>query len=161
MAVSDVATSMKTLKILLSQALLVVLVLYAPLLGSYLADRPLRNSLQLLLFYDDTEYADRYSESRFGMIKPGMSEEQVTDLLGFPLRIIEDCDGRIKRMIEIEGHVREVQFPDLPPHSDCPLTSTIFYYSRPGASSDHWYVRTVRFAPGGMVLNARKSFYTD
>ena len=109
---------------------------------------------------EDTLYSPGYSEAGFDQVKAGMTEPEVKDLLGLPLRVIEESNGRHKRMIDYDG-VKTVTYPDLSPGSSARTTGIIYYYTQPGNGTADWYVRAVTFTPQWVVSKVRKSYYVD
>lgn len=124
-------------------------------------DRPHEGVLAALFWRDDTQYSPGYSESLFQGITSGMSLASVTNRLGLPLRIIVDSNGRNKEMIEIANGRETVSYPDLPPNTTNQVTGMIYYYTKPGKKSDHWFVRAITLSPAGVVSNVHNSSYTD
>ena len=114
-----------------------------------------------LLLNEDTLYGPNYSEKRFDQVKVGMTEAQVKELLGLPLKVIEESNGRHKSMVDFRNGIRVVSYPDLPPGSPAKTTGIIYFYSQPASGTADWYVRTVSFTPQWIVSEAYKSYYVD
>ena len=139
----------------------VAAVVVAPSLISYLRDRPVRDPIQYWLLWDDTLYARLYSEQRFARVKPEMSDLDVRELLGPPLKVVHQHEGRIvKAVVTQEGHSVET-FPDLPASSAAKPTEFVYFYSQAGSDSDHWFVRAVVFDSTRTVKSVSRTFYAD
>jgi len=72
--------------------------------------------LVLVTITEDTEYAPGYTTSGFRDVRPGMSEFQVLDLLGPPLKSVETEETRVwcyssaGHYADGSGRVRDVVF---------------------------------------------------
>ena len=109
----------------------------------------------------DTEYSPSFSESKFSRIHLGMQREEVLDLLGNPIRIIESHRGRIVSLADFAEGEWSKRYPDLPADPKIQPDDITYFYSIPGRRSDHWYVRAVSFSREGTVTDVASSFYVD
>jgi hypothetical protein len=80
-----------------------------------------------------TKYATGYTDRAFAQIHAGMTRDEVLRVLGEPLE-------RATWSSWPEGDWK---------------------YSQPATSSGHFHLRSVRFAPDGMVSDAIRVFYFD
>ncbi|MDP8275245.1 MAG: hypothetical protein RAO92_02455 [Candidatus Euphemobacter frigidus] len=116
------------------------------------------------IFYilQSTEYAENYSEIKFNSVKVGTNYEQVIGILGTPLRVIYDADGRTLKIVDYVGHDEKIWYPDLSENSQEKCTGIILYYSLPRKPRSHgWYVRIVRLSAEGVVIRIKKSMYVS
>ena len=102
------------------------IVIFAPTFVSFWEDRPLREPLSYyLLWWEDTQYSDGYSQRAFNAVKVGDDINEVNKKLGSPLFIVanDDCsqcseDGRNK---------------------------TTNFYSRYSRRSNYWFAVSVTY----------------
>ena len=87
---------------------------------------------------EDTVYASGYSESRFRSIKHGMSSNQVVELIGAPLRVVQQDEN-----------------------DQSPETEWIYSTSSPTNRTGNFIDRTVVFDARGFVLRKETSLYVD
>ncbi|MBL7913116.1 MAG: hypothetical protein JNJ41_18780 [Bacteroidia bacterium] len=73
----------------------------------------LNGELYCLVNGDDTQYADDFSDRNFTKIKNGMTEKQVKDLLGEPLKIFSYDSLFDKKTFE-QGHCIGLKYTDHP-----------------------------------------------
>jgi outer membrane protein assembly factor BamE (lipoprotein component of BamABCDE complex) len=78
----------------------VIILLVCAAFLSFYADPKTRldgweGALLSVFFYEDTEYAPGYSDSKFLQVKPGMTDSEVPRLLGAPLNCSTNTDGSI------------------------------------------------------------------
>jgi len=52
-----------------------------------------------------------YSEIKFNSVKVGTNYEQVIGILGTPLRVIYDADGRTLKIVDYVGHDEKNMVP--------------------------------------------------
>lgn len=103
-----------------------------------------------------------FSEENFERIEPGMTSTEVVRLLGVPLKILENSNGRIKRMIDYDDHGgRRISFPDLKPGDPSALTDQIYYYTQQADPMADWLVRAIEFGPDGVAREVSRSVYFD
>lgn len=108
---------------------------------------------------EDTRYSDSFTETGFSRIRPGMTKDSVSELVGQPLEILRKSDERIVEILEYRKNAWQKRVLD--PQRDLKITAEIYYYSRPGTRTEHWYVRAVTFSSEGIVESVGKSFYFD
>ena len=69
--------------------------------------------LQCLVYGDDTKYADEFSDRNFIKVKNGITEKQVKDLLGEPLKIFS-YDSLFDKTTFEKGHCIGLKYTDNP-----------------------------------------------
>lgn len=148
-------------RFLAAAATLVLVLLASPIAVSLWMDRPVRGPIQFFLFHDDTRYAPKYSERIFNKLRTGMTNSTVENLLGLPLEIYYNQNGRIIELAELRDRAYKTMFPDLPPGSQQHPTEIVYSYSQPGKTSGHWFVRAVVFSPNGNINKITREFYAD
>ena len=112
-----------------------------------------------------TLYGRGYSEEKFNDITCKMSEDDVRDMLGQPILIIEeDEDSRQIRKVDLLND-GEVIFPttgiDESNYMRVPVNFIIWFYSKQGGPTKDWKVRAITFDSNRQVYNVYSSYYVD
>jgi hypothetical protein len=103
-----------------------------------------------LVLPDQTVYAATFSEDRFGRVKPGMTEQEVLEILGRPLSISEHAGPRVYESNWAEG-----------PSAVTGVEFRWWAYSKHGRLTDSYHVRAVKFSPDGKVLELLHRYHAD
>lgn len=112
------------------------------LLSYYAADRPRSTPIVYLAFPDDTNFATGFSEARFNEIHKGMTQDEVIQKLGRPLKDTEvpaqseSASGPSKRW-------------------------RVYSYSEAGPRHDNYYIRRIVIDSEGHVVDVVSTFYSD
>ena len=140
---------------------IIVALLLLAVVGVYFFGGGDESIFRQLMFPDDTIYGPRFSESSFEKITIGMTTEEVTNLIGPPLRIVEYSGGLFVREYAVNGATRSLESEST--HFDSPpaIDKIDWIYSQPGPQYDNYYVRAVIFSGTGEVLKKGGSFYSD
>ena len=103
-----------------------------------------------LMLPDQTVYSEGFSESRFGQIRPGMTEREVLEVIGRPMSVTEHTRGRVYETSwsETPSAVAGVEF-------------RWWTYSKPGRLSESYEMRAVKLSPEGRVLEVIREHYAD
>jgi outer membrane protein assembly factor BamE (lipoprotein component of BamABCDE complex) len=117
--------------VVLCLALMIVALLLSAVRHGYDAEDTL--ACVLTTGMHSTRYATGYTSKAFSQIRPGMTPDEVGNILGEPLRRVTWSSW---------------------PEGD-------WDYSEPATSSGHYHARRVRFSADGSVSAAYKLFYFD
>ena len=102
------------------------------------------------IFWEKTSYSTGFSEEKFATIKEGMSERNVFDILGKPLKVSEKVGARV-----YESNWTEEQ------SSVIGVEHRWWEYSKPAGRSDTYEVRAIKFSPEGKVIKILSRHYED
>ncbi len=135
----------------------VIASLVAFTVGLYIRDLPW-SLYSVLMFLEDTKYAPEFRESRFRVVKVGMTSDEVLEILGAPLRIQYYAASGLhlgEKKVDPEKVGSVLAWP-----SDAAEEMT-FEYSMPGAQYDNYFIRVVGIDRDGAVVVVGSNFYTD
>lgn len=144
---------------LMHKALSLALVLGAALIASVIAFQ-----FRTLWLPDMTEYATGFSAEKWNRINVGMSEDEVTSVLGYPLEITERGKEGVLRVRHLSGSFQDKQcYYNLSPAAYDPakIESIMFKYSRPGKWLDSYNMRLLKIDPTRRVIEKVTAYYND